>query len=303
MLPKVSITTSPYYSLDGAISLRCDYAGEQQGTMRWLHGKIALITGAGVVITAGTFENNAQTFQLALSDVNHGDHAGDYSCELTLPDAVVITEITKVVVRRASVVSEAAPLVIADKNKLKIDCMVEADMAPSGVKWSNGDTQIVFDGATKFENQAMKHVGAVTKYYSNITLTSFTFVDEGNYKCLFNFADNKDAETVVSVVYATVHSEDCVFVDYRTDSTETLVCTLTGGAAATKVTFTDSLGDVQDGVLASFTAGPDSSTPGTQVGSFTTGTISEATQFSSKGTFTLADGGTVEAKIRVTTRS
>ena len=312
-LSELTITTAPYYSLDGAISLQCDYAGHQKGKMRWLHGAEHLENGNDVAIDDGAFDANAQTFQLAISDVNPEEHAGEYSCELTLPNNDIITETTAVVVRRATVVDADYNAVSSSNvfsDEIKITCLSEAlggteANKPISTKWYHGANPILEEANMVIhEGPTVVSVdGLVKTYWSSLTVKNSQFVSEGAYKCLFNFADNKDTEATVTTVYATAQSEDCVSMDYRTESKKTLKCTLTGGAAATKVIFTDSLGDDQDGVLASFIAGSDSSTPGTQVGSFTTGTISEVTTFTSTCTFTLASGENVFAKTNFFTGS
>ena len=276
--------------------------------MEWFHGDQKLIDAADDAITIddGTLLNNAQKYTLTVANVNPEDNSGAYKCSLSFSDTDNLEASTEVVVRKATVIDtkgvEESAVVVSD-GELSARCMFEGDKVPASVKWFKGADEVVFDSITKLQNTNTKQLDNSIKYFSNITLKAFEFVDEGSYRCLFEFEDVNNVDASVSVVSAAVTNDECVFVDFRTETSKTLSCSYAGGDTVTAVSFTMPDSSVVAGQLGAYVAGVDANTPGSQTGSYAVTGITDASSGAYTCTFTLNDGSTLSAIQRLTARS
>ena len=305
MLTTPSTTT---YSTDGSIKITCNYEGTTSGTMEWYYNSQKLEDAAddAITINPGSLQSNAQQYTLTITDVTPPDNAGSYSCVLSFTDGDSLRASTDLVVRKSSSVDKAgtaeSTIVVTD-DELSARCQMEGDKVPSGVTWTRGGNNIVFDGSTKIENTNTKQLESSVKFFSNITIKSFNFADADTYICSFTFGDGNNVQSTIEVVSAKITNNECEFVDFRTEASKTLTCTYRGGSAATAVSFTLPDNSVVAGVLAEFSAGGDASTAGSQTGTYAVSSVSEASSGSYKCTFTLTGGKTVSAIQRLTARS
>merc|ERR1712176_1513300 len=114
-------------------------------------------------------------------------------------------------------------------------------------------------------------------------------------------SDGNSVATSLNTVYATVTNDECVFVDFRTETSKALTCTYTGANRVTGVTFTlpDSRSVAGD---PGTWGGGDTATPGTQTGSYTVTGITDASSGTYTCTFALDGGSSVSAVQRLTAR-
>ena len=271
--------------------MECDYKGILLGSMEWLHERTTLVDSDEDTIEETQFANYEQKFTLKRTNVNREDHAGEYSCKLSLPNDDVIIETTTVIVRHAYVLENNMVLednmVAGRGDNVGITCVVDSETNPA-------DFTLEKVGGDPVDGRLLQNPNRILA-----TISSFQFEDRGSYRCDFIFSDGNNLGTTLNIVYGTVESEkDCEFVDLNSDSSTRLACTFHGAAEATAVTFTDEEGQVQDGTLEMYTAG----TPGTHVGYYVM-TPTKVGQFTSKCTFTMAAGESLTAYTEVTTRS
>ena len=275
--------------------------------MEWFYEDQKLVDADGddITINDGNLEENAQKYTLTIANVNPESHSGAYKCSLSFSDGDKLDASTEVVVRKATTIDREgnteSSIVVSD-GELSARCMFEGDQVPSAVKWSKGGSDIVFGTLNKIQNSNTKQLDNSIKYFSNITLKEFVFADEGSYTCTFEFSDGNNVDATVNVVVAGVTNDECVFVDYRTETSKTLSCSYSGGSAATGVSFTLPDETVVAGELGGYDAG-DSGTAGTQSGTYTVTSITAASSGAYTCTFTLTGGSTVSAIQRLTARS
>ena len=276
--------------------------------MEWYYNSQKLEDAAddAITINPGSLQSNAQQYTLTITDVTPPDNAGSYSCVLSFTDGDSLRASTDLVVRKSSSVDKAgfveSTIVVTD-DELSARCLMEGDKVPSGVTWTKGGDNIVFDGSTKIENTNTKQLESSVKFFSNITIKSFDFADADTYICSFTFENGNNVQSTIEVVSAKITNNECEFVDFRTEASKTLTCTYRGGRAATAVSFILPDNSVVAGVLAEFSAGGDASTAGSQTGTYAVSSVSEASSGSYKCTFTLTGGKTVSAIQRLTARS
>jgi hypothetical protein len=260
-----------------------------------------------ITIDDGTLTGNAQKYSLAITDANPEDNAGSYKCALSFSDTDKLDATTDVVVRKATVINTngvvQSSIVVSD-GELSARCMLEADSKPTGVKWSHKGKNINFDNIKKIQNTNTKQLDKSIKYFSNITLKEFAFTDQGEYSCTFEFDDNNNVAATVNVISAVVTNDECIFVDYKTETSKDLTCQYAGSKIVTKVTFTlPDKSTVVDGTLGNYNDGADAATAGTQTGTYTVTGITDKSSGLYRCTFTLNDGITVSAIQRLTARS
>merc|ERR1712176_534758 len=114
-------------------------------------------------------------------------------------------------------------------------------------------------------------------------------------------SDGNSVATSLNTVYATVTNDECVFVDFRTETSKALTCTYTGANRVTGVTFTLPDSRSVAGDPGSW-GGGDTATPGTQTGSYTVTGITDASSGTYTCTFALDGGSSVSAVQRLTAR-
>ena len=288
--------------------MECDYEGTTSGTLEWFHGDQKLVDAADDAITIddGTLTDNAQKYTLTIANVNPEDNSGEYKCVLGFSDNDKLEASTEVVVRKATIIDSkgvAELSVVVSDGELSAKCVFEGDKQPSGIKWSTAGQDLVFDSIKKLQNSNTKQLDNSIKYFSNITLKEFAFADQGSYTCTFEFDDTNNVEASVNVVSAAVTNEECVFVDFKTETSKTLSCSYAGGDTVTGVSFTKPDNSEEAGELGVYVAGADANTPGSQTGSYTVTGITDASSGAYKCTFTLNDGSTLSAIQRLTARS
>merc|ERR1712176_906420 len=243
-------------------------------------------------------------YTLTIANVNPEDNAGSYKCALTFSDGDKLDASTDVVVRKATAIDSKGDVestIVVSDGELSARCVFEGDQVPNSVKWTKSDSEVVFDNVKKIQNTNTKQLDNSVKYYSNITLKEFAFADEGPYTCTFVFSDGNSVATSINTVYATVTNDECVFVDFRTETSKALTCTYTGANRVTGVTFTLPDSRSVAGDPGSW-GGGDTATPGTQTGSYTVTGITDASSGTYTCTFALDGGSSVSAVQRLTAR-
>ena len=294
-------------SLDGNIALTCTFVGLAYGDMKWYVDNVEIESDDKTVIDNTELISNTAEFTLGIYDVNPEDNAGTYQCRMTFEDTDKITASSKVIVRKASVISalgDAVSKIIVSADVLTAKCLMEGDKVPDYVEWYAGSTKITFDGTKKFMNTNTKQLDESIKYFSNITLKAFEFADSDTYRCVFKFTDASEAKASVSVDFATVTNVECVSLDYSSTTDVTLTCTYYGKSAATGVTFSlpDSTKEV--GTLGGFTAGADPTiNAGSQDGTYTLSGVTNDMDGSYSCEFTIDNGATLSARQQLTARS
>jgi hypothetical protein len=259
-----------------------------------------------ITIDDGTLKDNARKFSLTITDVNPENNAGAYKCALSFSDNDKLDATTNVVVRRATAIDskgEAESSIVVTDGEFSARCKLESDKVPASVKWSKGGADIVFDAIKKIQNTNTKQLDNSVNYFSNITLKEFAFADQGDYSCTFEFSDGKNVAATVKAISASVTNDECVFVDYRTETSKALSCKYSGANTVSKVSFTLPDNSVVDGTLGKYSAGANAATPGTQTGSHTVTGITDKSSGTYTCTFTLNSGSTVSAIQRLTARS
>jgi len=302
----LSTTAETTYSLDGTISITCNYEGTSSGVMSWYHGDTLLEASDNVVIDDGALESNVQQYTLTITNANPEDNAGEYTCSLAFDDTDrSLDDTTEVIIRTATMI-EADGTVTA--NALVTDgvfrayCMLEADNPPSSVIWSKGDTNIEFDGTSKISNTNTKALDTSVKFFSNITIRDFQFTDEDDYKCSFQFADSNNPEVSLNVVSASITNEECIFIDFRTTTSRDIVCTYNGADTVTAVNFELPDESVVAGVLGEYQAGEDANTAGSQTGTLSLPEVTADSSGTYTCSFSLSGGAVVSAVQRVTAK-
>lgn len=296
------------YSTDGSIKVTCNYEGTTSGTMEWFYKNQKLVDAEGddITIDDGTLESNAQKYTLTIANVNPESNSGEYKCALSFSDGDKLEATTDVEVRKATAIDTAgaaeSSIVVSD-GTMSARCLFEGDKVPSSVTWSKGGSNIEFDSLKKIQNTNTKQLDNSIKFFSNITLKEFAFADQGSYTCTFVFADGNNVEASVNAISASITNDECVFVDYRTESSKALTCTYHGSDQVTGVSFTMPDNTAQTGQLGAYAAGGDADTAGTQTGTYTVTGITAASSGAYTCTFTLSDGSTVSAIQRLTARS
>ncbi|KAL5250884.1 hypothetical protein ACHWQZ_G016582 [Mnemiopsis leidyi] len=295
------------YSTDGSIKVTCNYEGTTSGTMEWFYKNQKLVDAEGddITIDDGTLESNAQKYTLTIANVNPESNSGEYKCALSFSDGDKLEATTDVEVRKATAIDTAgaaeSSIVVSD-GTMSARCLFEGDKVPSSVTWSKGGSNIEFDSLKKIQNTNTKQLDNSIKFFSNITLKEFAFADQGSYTCTFVFADGNNVEASVNAISASITNDECVFVDYRTESSKALTCTYHGSDQVTGVSFTMPDNTAQTGQLGAYAAGGDADTAGTQTGTYTVTGITAASSGAYTCTFTLSDGSTVSAIQRLTAR-
>jgi hypothetical protein len=290
--------------------VECNYEGTTSGTMEWFYKDQKLEDKADdkITIDDGTLTGNARKYSLTITDVNPEDNAGSYKCALSFSDTDKLDATTDVVVRKATFIDSkgaAQSSIVVSDGELSARCMLEADSTPSGVKWSHNGKNIEFDNKKKIQNTNTKQLDKSIKYFSNITLKEFAFADQGGYSCTFEYGDSNNVAASVNVISASVTNDECVFVDYRTETSKDLTCQYSGGDKVSKVTFTLPDNSVVDGTLGKHNDGVNSETAGTRTGTYTVTSITDKSSGMYRCTFTLndADQSTVSAIQRLAARS
>ena len=251
-----------FYSIDGGISLLCEYQGTEEGTITWFY-KSQPLNGEdeAISIETGDFNdtNNSQTFKLEISDVTLKDNSGLYTCALLFPDGDEVTATTKVVVRESAILSDynwnedddTLPLVYAEDDVLKMHCQLEADKIPRDVEWFYNGDKIQFDGVRKIMvNSLSSSMTWGLRYFSNVTLKGDDNVSDGKYSCNFTFFDEqpygkeRSISTTTHAKILTVNvaaDEKCTFVDYEDEVDASLGCSFEGDLSSFNVELRRSL--------------------------------------------------------------
>ena len=290
-------------STDGKISLTCLYSGTTTGAINWYYkGKIVASDDRMVMteMSADKWE-----YKFILTEVNPELHAGTYKCELSFEDTDQIDTSTEVTVCKTSIISKAGESIesmIIGEDELKMRCMIEADVVPINVVWFKGDDEITFDGNTKIMNYNTVILTNSIRYMSNVTLKNFAFTDAGDYTCKADFGDSAEMpESAVTVVYAAVNSDGCVFVDYLNSQETTISCTFRGMEAAQNVKFILPNSEERMGDLGQLTE--NSGQLSSQIGSLILIGVNNEIDGSYRCEFTLSGGGTVSTHQQLTARS
>ena len=294
--------TTTFYSIDGSMELACNYEGLDAPTIQWYHEGDQLSSGGTTTINPGEFSANQLTSTLQISGVTPVDNAGEYTCKTVFEDGDTLQDTISVIVRTVSFVDDSENIissVLATEGDLNLDCRILADMIPQSASWykviGEAKTAINIDNTNNFMSSRLAQDGSSYKYYSKLIMKNFDSSKEGTYMCEFNYNEN-DPSATISVAFAEIETNVCVFVDYQTSGDKTLECTYHGIAVASKVQFTSPDQNTVDGTLGAFS-------DGTQTGSYTYFGLTSSNDGSYECSFTLQDGKALSKIINLAARS
>ena len=294
--------TTTFYSIDGSMELACNYEGLDAPTIQWYHEGDQLSSGGTTTINPGEFSANQLTSTLQITGVTPVDHAGEYTCKTVFEDGDTLQDTISVIVRTVSFVDDSENIissVLATEGDLNLDCRILADAIPQSVSWytviGEAKTAINIDNTNNFMSTRSAQDGSSYKYYSKLIMKNFDSSKEGTYVCEFNYNEN-DPSATISVAFAEIETNVCVFVDYQTSGDKTLECTYHGIAAASKVQFTSPDQNTVDGTLGAFSGG-------TQTGSYIYSGLTSSNDGLYECSFTLQDGKALSKIINLAARS